>query len=125
MIAVNHDQNKLDFVERQRDEFRISTDQQRLTFHSFTNSCPIALTGLQVAVAKSWNARSLILLTLASLKVEQIGFARAVTDYATFAGWRMFSSLMRIEVAGLLVACRSDYFTSTPAGFSTLGTGNT
>ena len=83
---MNHDQNKKDFVERQRNEFVISTDHQRLDIpfiHEFLSNSSYWATGRSREVVERSIANSL---NFGIFKGnEQIGFARVVTDYATFA----------------------------------------
>ena len=83
---MNHEQNKLDFVERQRDEFVISTDQQRLDIpfiHEFLTNNSYWATDRSCEVVERSIANSLNFGVFKGH--EQIGFARVVTDYATFA----------------------------------------
>lgn len=86
LTAVNHDQNKLDFVERQRDEFVISTDQQRLDIpfiYDFLSNRSYWATGRSREVVERSIANSLNFGVFRGN--EQVGFARVVTDYAAFA----------------------------------------
>jgi len=86
LTAVNHDQNKKDFVERQRNEFVISTDHQRLDIpfiHEFLSNSSYWATGRSREVVERSIVNSLNFGVFKGH--EQIGFARVVTDYATFA----------------------------------------
>ena len=84
MITANTDQN-LELREHRRGQFRISTDRSRLnldTIHAFLTECYWAK-----GIPKDVIARSIQHSLCFGLYEEgkQIGFARVISDYATYA----------------------------------------
>jgi GNAT superfamily N-acetyltransferase len=86
LSAVNQDQNRPTFIEHHREGFVISTDQRRLDtslIYEFLSNSSYWATGRSREVVERSIANSLNFGVFKDN--EQVGFARVVTDYATFA----------------------------------------